>query len=157
MKGILSRAAALAVLVGCGSRTGLLLDDGRVAGSDGPPESAGKGDDGPSSDDASSSSDSAVAQQDAGLPGPGVTCSLGTSGVQGDVGSCDVESAETCSDGMTYDVVCSCPAATCTCSQSSAQSGPSGGDARFIGCTARCGAPSIDLAYESCGFPRSSQ
>jgi hypothetical protein len=153
MRGIRSRVSALVLLVACGARTGLVFEDGRVA-SDGGPVSTGQDDDGGGlSSDAASSSDSAIAHRDAGPVGPAVTCSLGTSGVQGDVGSCDVESAETCSDGMTYDVVCSCPAATCTCSRFSGQSGSSAGGGPFNGCDTICGASSIDLAYESCGFP----
>jgi hypothetical protein len=150
---LLSKVAALVVLAGCGARTGLLVDDDGVAGSDSGMVTEGDDDNGgqPSAD--GSSSDSSVAFQDAGSVGPRVACSLGTSGVQGGGGSCEVHSTESCSDGKTYDVACSCPAATCACSESSGQSGSSGGGIPFSGCTANCAPSSIDLAYESCGFP----
>ena len=159
MRGPLSRVAALAVMVGCGARTGLLPEGSHVTASDGGPVTGDEGDEdddgGPSA--GASWSDSALGGEggeDAGSLAPGVTCSLGTSGVQGgrDI-PCEVETTETCSDGVTYDVTCTCRSATCKCSQSSGQGGSSGGSAPFIGCAAICSASSIDLAYESCGFP----
>jgi hypothetical protein len=69
-------------------------------------------------------------------------------------GICEVGIAETCSDGTTYGVKCSCPAATCFCTESSANSGGSGGPVPFAaGCVVHCAAASIPIAYEACGFP----
>ena len=122
------------VLVGCGARTGLPLNE--VAAGDG-----------------SLSSDSGATNEDSGSVGPGVTCSLGTTGVSGGGGSCEVKSVETCSNGTTYAVECSCPAATCICSESSGQGGSSGGGIPFTGCTGTCVFPSsLNLAYESAAF-----
>ena len=48
-----------------------------------------------------------------------MTCtpSMGGAGSSGTGGGCDVSAAGTCSDGAEFDINCSCPAATCTCSK----------------------------------------
>jgi hypothetical protein len=71
-----------------------------------------------------------------------------------DGGPCTVEANESCSDGTTYNVTCSCPAATCACTQSGPNGGSSGGPFPFSGCADSCG-PNTDfhLLYEACGFP----
>ncbi len=143
--------AWVAAVVGCGARTGLSFSE--VARDEGAPVNDGQGSDEGGSSSEASSSEAAVTSEDTGAVAPGVTCSLGASGVAGGGGSCEVQSTETCSDGATYHVVCSCPAARCTCSESSGQSGSPGGGMPFSGCAASCSSPLFDLAYESCGFP----
>ena len=97
-----------------------------VTGADGGNEITGDdgGKDVGASSDGPSSSDSAVPHEDANSGEPGVACSLGTTGVAGGGGSCKVNSSETCSDGTTYAVECSCPTATCSCSESSGHGDP---------------------------------
>jgi hypothetical protein len=93
--------------------------------------------------------------QDTGAAVPKITCTLGGSGGSGSVGggTCNIQASETCSDGMTYTTNCSCPAATCFCSESSANGGSSSGGIPFSGCADNCSPDSIPLTYEACGFP----
>jgi hypothetical protein len=147
-------AARLVVLVGCGARTELLVDGVTEVDGGNPVAGGDAGKEVGASPDGSSSSDSGVANEAGRSVMPGVTCSLGTTGVAGGGGSCEVKSSETCSDGMTYAAECSCPAATCSCSESSGQGGSSGGGIPFTGCTGTCSFTlSVELAYEACGFP----
>jgi hypothetical protein len=76
------------------------------------------------------------------------------SGGSGDAAaSCDFGSSETCSNGTTYSVKCSCPAAMCFCSEQFGNGGSTGG-APFMGCGPNnCGPSSVPMAYQACGFP----
>jgi hypothetical protein len=90
---------------------------------------------------------------DAGSSGSGATCTSGTGGGSGGGGSYTLQASETSSDGTTYQVSCDCPAATCTCAESSGQSGGSGGGVAFSACAEDCNLASVSAAYEACGFP----
>jgi hypothetical protein len=87
----------------------------------------------------------------------GVVCMQtgGGGGGSPDGGSCDLESTAKCSDGTTYDVKCSCPAATCFCSETFGQGGggSSSGGTMFAGCAESCSPGTVALAYQACGFP----
>jgi hypothetical protein len=88
---------------------------------------------------------------------PSPTCTQTGAGGNGGNGSCSIGVSESCSDGTTYAVKCSCPAATCECNESSGQGGSSGGNAPFSGCPENCGVPTVMTAYEACGFPLPQQ
>lgn len=79
----------------------------------------------------------------------------GSSGGSTDSGpTCTVQEAESCSDGNSYNVTCTCPDAVCFCSESFGQGGgSSSGGMSFQGCADACGASSFALAYQACGFP----
>ena len=67
---------------------------------------------------------------------------------------CTVEASESCSDGTTYSATCSCPEATCYCTQSGTSGGSSGGPYPFSGCANGCASKAdLQLIYEACGFP----
>jgi hypothetical protein len=83
-------------------------------------------------------------------------CKQGPSGGSssgGDAGVCSLKTTESCSDGTTYNVACSCPDAVCTCNLSSAHGGSSSGGFPFKGCAAGCDPSTLTLAYDACGFP----
>lgn len=143
-------AAALA-FVACGARTTEeLVDGGRTSG----------GSSGGSSGSGSSSS--------SGTPGPGdaspvvdantftdvvqpIVCQGAGGEGSGGNGSCSLMQSETCSDGNTYNISCSCPGATCSCYQTTASGGGSGGfGVSYSGC------PTCDPSsapWSLCGFP----
>jgi hypothetical protein len=89
--------------------------------------------------------------------GPGtVTCKGSPSTAGGSSSGCNVGAAEECSDGSYYAVSCSCPAATCQCSETfsggnGGGGGSSGGNIPYSGCASMC--MDLSLAYTSCGFP----
>jgi hypothetical protein len=89
--------------------------------------------------------------------GVGPVCkqtSLSGSSSGSDGGTCSVQAIESCSDGTTYSVSCSCPDATCACTQSGQSSGSSGGPFPFSGCANNCDPnTNFHLLYEACGFP----
>jgi hypothetical protein len=70
-------------------------------------------------------------------------CNHNGSGGSGGPGTCEILDEETC-NGVTYQIDCRCPEATCTCS------GTSGGLVTFTGCPS---CPSIATAYTLCGYP----
>jgi hypothetical protein len=86
---------------------------------------------------------------------PGVTCKQGpgTSGGSSGGGSCSLSLSESCTDGTTYNVSCTCPGGSCSCSEFSPQGGGSGGGGTFAGCADNCSPATIALAYKACGFP----
>jgi len=90
-------------------------------------------------------------------PSPPVTCTSEGGGrlaaVDGGCGG--AFTAESCSDGTQYYVQCTCPGATCTCSEQSGQGGgSSGGGVPFGGCAQACsGSTFVALMYQACGFP----
>ncbi len=79
------------------------------------------------------------------------TCVGAGSSGGGSSGACNFIDNETCG-GMTYTVQCSCPSATCYCSQYGGSGGSSSGPVPFAGCADQC-LGSIGLAYQACGFP----
>jgi hypothetical protein len=70
--------------------------------------------------------------------------------------SCMLQAFESCSDGTTYNVSCSCPQATCTCTQAGPSGGSSGGPYPFSGCATGCDQVTtgdFSSLYEACHFP----
>jgi hypothetical protein len=66
---------------------------------------------------------------------------------------CSLSASESCNDGTTYNVYCTCPDAICTCSEQSRNGGSSSGGMTFEGCAEGCAPSTISLAYKACGFP----
>jgi hypothetical protein len=157
---------AIALVASCGgSQLGMLSDEGGVdeggpgPGGDGGPVAdcgtcgvVGDGgpDDvafGPGGDESTSSTDGPTTTVEAG-----VTCSPGTSsGSGGSGGSCTTSVSETCSNGFSYKVSCSCPKAKCDCASMSGSSGGGAVGVSYAGCSSMCSDDSA--AWEACGFP----
>ena len=85
--------------------------------------------------------------------GGGVTCtsSVGGGGSSGAGGGCEVSSAGTCSDGTSFDINCSCPAGTCTCSKQTSSSGTQTSQVS-IACPQACSLVSGDSLVQACNF-----
>jgi hypothetical protein len=73
----------------------------------------------------------------------------GTHGM--DIGSGDIVSQESCSDGAHYTATCSCPAATCACDQASPTHSSARIGVAYPYCSQNCRDPV--LGFEACGFP----
>jgi hypothetical protein len=85
----------------------------------------------------------------------GLTCQQGLTTGSGstDGGACTFSTSESCNNGTTYSVTCTCPDSTCSCSQMGMNNSGSGGGAPFAGCGLACGSTSAQLAFQACGFP----
>jgi hypothetical protein len=141
------------VALACGGKVdGGDTGDGGTHGS----SSGGTGSSGGSDSGASSGGSDAASGVDSPFVGPTpdagttIVCQQQGGGGSGGQGSCDAQETETCSDGMTYTVDCSCPNATCTCSESGANGGSSGGGIPFGTCPS---CPDPDSIWDYCGFP----
>jgi hypothetical protein len=165
----------VAIIAACGGKTlgGDGMDDGGGASSGGA-SSGGTPGSGASSGGTPASNSSAGGGSSSGPPGRGVdasapravdsgeldaiaraadasrvTCSTGAGGGSSGAGSCLSQATEMCTDGLTYQVSCSCPASTCECFASSTVSGSSG-VIKFSSCPA---CPSLDEMWMLCAFP----
>ena len=125
--------AVLAVGAACGGKVGSIEGDGGGTHG-GDAAMGGPGDSSPPPGDD---------EMEASLP-PTVTCTGesggGSSSSSGSGPVCSLQLTESCSDGTNYSVTCSCPVATCNCSESSPNSGSSGSGIPFGGCPG-CGDP----------------
>ena len=138
-----SFALGVVVVLACGGKTvgsGTETDGGTTGDGGG----SGGGPDGASSPDVLTE---ASPKREAGGGG---TCNQGPGSGSSGQGACEIQLSETCSDGTTYQVDCSCPSGTCSCSEMSGMSGSGGGGIPFAGCPS---CPSVVQAYEACGFP----
>jgi hypothetical protein len=81
----------------------------------------------------------------------GSSCMAGSGTVSvGSNGSCSVSLSETCG-GTSYSVSCSCPAATCSCTEMSSGTGGGSTGLSYDGCASTCG--DSRYAWIACGFP----
>jgi hypothetical protein len=101
-----------------------------------------------SEDDASEDDASEDDVTDGGFEGG--SCAAGPGSVTSSGGSCSVMVSEKCG-GTTYQASCSCPAATCSCSQMSGGTGSGTTGLHYSGCSSSCGDESF--AWTACGFP----
>jgi hypothetical protein len=101
-----------------------------------------------SEDDASEDDASEDDVTDGGFDGG--SCVPGTSSISTSGGSCSVMVSETCG-GTTYQASCSCPAATCSCSEMTGGSGSGTTGLHYSGCSSSCG--NEMFAWTACGFP----
>jgi hypothetical protein len=133
---------------GRGTGTGGTGTGGTGGGSGG---NTGGGPAGSASGGTGSEGPDASAHFDASSLPPGVVCSGTSGGGGGGASSCQRMMNETCSDGYTYQVSCSCPEATCDCFQSSSGGGSStGGGQPYDGCPT-CSTANL---WKACGFPQ---
>jgi hypothetical protein len=146
--------ALVSLAVACGGKVGSIEGDGgsthgddASGGPDGP--SVGPGNPipldaspTPGDDETDASPSSVFCTQGPGSGGGGSSSGSGP--------VCSLQLTETCSDGTSYAVICSCPVGTCNCTESAANSGSSGSGIPFGGCPG-CGDP--DQAWAACGFP----
>jgi hypothetical protein len=130
----------------------LLACGGKTEGSEG--DGGSPGPDGSAGSDSASGADSPVFHKEASTGfdagPPPIVCEMGPGSGSGGQSSCSVQASETCSDGTTYQVDCSCPSGTCTCMQTSGMSGSGGDGIPFSGCPS-C---TIGEAFAACGFPQ---
>jgi hypothetical protein len=154
----LALLGALCSVVGCGGRQlGYLSEAGSY-------EAGEAGDDGNSTSDGEVVPDTSFGEETSSLPDAPitttpdaeidarVTCIPGTSvGGGGSNGSCTTMMSETCSDGTTYTVDCSCPRATCNCSREMGSTGEGTLGAHYEGCSQFCSV-AMD-AWDACNFP----
>lgn len=77
---------------------------------------------------------------------PGVS-----SGGGGSNGSCFTMLSEKCTDGIAYQVSCTCPAATCDCTAMGGGTSMGEVGVTYGGCGASCGDDSA--AWAACGYP----
>jgi hypothetical protein len=83
----------------------------------------------------------------------GIPCNQTVTETTGSMeGICELGIAGRCLDG-TYSIKCSCPEATCFCTQSSSTSAVEFTVPFAAGCLMNCSAASIPVANEACGFP----
>ncbi len=130
----------------------LLACGGKTDGSDG--DGGSPGADGGAGSDAASGADSPLGHKEASTgydAGPlPVVCDMGPGSGSGGQGGCDINVSESCSDGTTYQVSCSCPSAACSCMETSGMSGSGGDGIPYTGCPS-C---SVAAAFTACGFPQ---
>ena len=129
----------------CGGKTAEVSGDGGGGGS--PDGSRGGNDSGQSIMDGGVIILDAEVHRDATPP---MTCVGGPGVGSGGPNSCSIMGSEMCSNGVTYQVTCDCPQASCTCTQSGSGGG-SGGIVPFSSCPA---CPSPSEAFTICGFPQ---
>jgi hypothetical protein len=124
---------AIALFLAC---LGLVACGGKATGSDRETDAGAAG-------DSASNADA----HDAGLAdGPPVACAMPITAGKTDAG-CDLDLTRQCSDGTSYEAYCSCPAATCTCTVTTAM-GSMSSNVPYTGC-AGC---DYDTALLACGF-----
>lgn len=140
--------AAFAILA-CGARTQLdLLGEPSEA-------SVPQPDSGPVSDGGSGTDANFDAQQVPDAPAVTVTCNtIGTGGVSGY--PCQTDINESCSNGESYRVLCSCPEATCACGQMANGAewwAMSDAAVPYSGCPANSCPAATPTLFAACGFP----
>jgi hypothetical protein len=147
--GLLALTPGLALA--CGGQVSVSDNDAATASND----AATGGNDGATgnNDSAAGSSSGADGSPSTDAPAQTAGCTAGPGKYQTTSGGCEIEITESCSGGTSYGVTCSCPAATCTCSESSGMSGGSGGRVAFSGCANVCQGETNANIYAACGFP----
>jgi hypothetical protein len=137
-------AGASAVGLACGGAVDGGGADGPGAssrGAGGSPDAAAQNGDSPSG--------STTVGSTPGQTTTGVSCTtLGSGGTAGT--ACEVKASQSCSDGNTYSIECSCGSATCYCFETGQSSGSSSGGISF---SCPSGADCAAYGYAACGFP----
>ena len=143
-------ALGIVVVLACGGKTvgsGTETDGGASGDASSSGGGSGSGSDSGSGVDSPVTFEDAVTMRDTSAA---VVCNQGPSGGSSGQGACEIQLTETCSDGTTYQVDCSCPSGTCSCSEMSGMSGSGGSGFPFTGCPT---CPGVDQAWNACGFP----